>query len=202
MSHIIRDSSVVVQTPSFSTRAQHRHPADSSVSGRCCQHTSPRHSAEHREEGCPRWRVCPSSRRARRLSPAASIAELDTPRPCRLTNATVTSRLRSSRRLARLGPRGAPGTRASRRRRWRPRSAVWTTRCVHPSAHISPCPRRHPYSPTPPRPVQADRGASRADIQLTHRLAPRSRPLPSSPLSLRRFPSPCPDPRRNSPWAR
>ena len=201
MSHIIRDSSVVVQTPSFSTRSMGTQPTRVFPSLLLSAHLPAPLGGTPRGGMSAMASVSVVAPRAR-LSPAASIAELDTPRPCRLTNATVTSRLRSSRRLARLGPRGAPGTRASRRRRWRPRSAVWTTRCVHPSAHISPCPRRHPYSPTPPRPVQADRGASRADIQLTHRLAPRSRPLPSSPLSLRRFPSPCPDPRRNSPWAR
>jgi hypothetical protein len=60
-----------------------------------------------------------------------------------------------------------------------------------------------PFPPTPPRPVQADRGASPADIQLTHHPSRPARvSFPSSPPSLLRCPSPCPDPRRNSPWAR
>ena len=195
MSHIIRDSSVVVQTPSFSTRSMA--PSRLECFRRCCcQHTSPRHSADT-GGGMSAIAVCVVAPRAACFP--ASITKTNTPRPCRLTNATVAS-ARSSRRLA-VWTERAPGLRASRHRRWGPRCRSGR-RGVYIPLHTCPSSRRHPYSPTPPRPVQADRGASRADIQLTHRLAPRSRPLPSSPLSLRRFPSPCPDPRRNSPWAR
>ena len=176
MSHIIRDSSVVVQTPSFSTRSMGTQPTRVFPSLLLSAHLL-RHSAEHREEGCPRWRVCPSlAPRARRLSPrrlspsSTRRARVDSQTPpslraCVRPVASPVSDREARPGRARLGVEdGDRGPRSGRRG-------------VHPSAHISPCPRRHPYSPTPPRPVQADRGASRADIQLTHRLAPRSRPF-------------------------
>ena len=157
--------------------AQHGHPADSSVTVVVVVSTPPRATRRNTERRDVRDGECVRRRAARGVFPPRRLSPSSTRR------ARVDSQTPPSLRAC-VRPVACPSRTERRARDARVSASKMETAvrglddaCVHPSAHISPCPRRHPYSPTPPRPVQADRGASRADIQLTHRLAPRSRPL-------------------------